>query len=81
MTLEVFRNKDTGGVGNALGCNIYVFDLRYQQEYSFAQPIEVRFLFANIIRENTASGYAFNLTNSILAINSDGQRHLDLKKL
>ena len=56
ITKEAFRIEVTDGVDNAVGCNLYVFDLHYLQEYSVAQPTEVSF-FANVIRENTAFGY------------------------
>ena len=63
--------------GNYLGYNLYVFDIRYQKNFASAQPIKVEFKFNNVVPAGIY-GYALVLTNKLISISSDGQRHFDL---
>ena len=56
---------------------IYVFDIRYQKNFESAQPIKVEFKFDGVIAAGIY-GYALVLTNKLISISSDGQRHCDL---
>ena len=61
--------------GKDIGYNLYVFDIRYQKNLESAQPIKVEF------SENVPAGvygYALVLTNKLVSISSDGQRHFGL---
>ena len=50
------------------GCNLYVFDIRHQQDYSSSQPIKVRFVFRPTVPAATKIiGYALQLTNKLLS--------------
>ena len=57
--------------------NLYVFDIRYQKNYTASQPIKVEFNFDEVV-PNNVNGYALVLTNKLFSISSDGQRHFDL---
>ena len=63
--------------GNNIGYNLYVFDIRYQKNFESAQPIKVEFKFNGVIPAGIY-GYALVLTNKLISISSDGQRHFDL---
>ena len=69
-----FRSSN---VANNIGYILYVFDIRYQKFFESAQPIKVAF---KIDAVNPAGiyGYALVLTNRLIGISSDGQRHFDL---
>ena len=69
-----FRSTNNG---NNFGDNLYVFDLRYQKNFESAQPIRVEFKFDGVIPAGIY-GYALVLTNKLISISSDGQRHFDL---
>ena len=60
-----------------VGYNLYVFDIRYQQNFTASQPIKLEFKFDGIVL-NDVNGYALVLTNKLVSISSDGQRHFDL---
>ena len=70
-----FRNSNAAA--NDVGYNLYVFDIRYQKNFENAQPIKVKFKFDGVV-PNDINGYALVLTNKIVSISSDGQRHFDL---
>ena len=71
----VFR---TSNVRTAdVGYNLYLFDIRYQKEFTNSQPIKVEFKFYVFV-PNVINGYALVLTNKLVSISSDGQRHFDL---
>ena len=57
--------------------DIIYFDIRYQKRFESAQPIKVEFKFNGAVPAGIY-GYALVLTNKILSISSDGQRHFDL---
>ena len=69
-----FRSSNDG---NNIGYNLYVFDIRYQQNFASAQPIKIEFRFSEDVAAGIY-GYALVLTNKLVSINSDGQRHFDL---
>ena len=74
ITEDDFRSSNEG---NNIGYNIYAFDIRYQKNFENAQPVKVELKFS----ENIAAGiygYALVLTNKLVSISSDGQRHFDL---
>ena len=62
---------------NDIGYNLYVFDIRYQKNFTNPQPIKVEFKFDGVF-PNGINGYALVLTNKLISISSDGQRHFDL---
>ena len=69
-----FRSSNDG---KNIGYILYVFDIRYQKNFESPQPIKVEFKFS----ENVPAaryGYALVLTNNLISINSDGQRHFDI---
>ena len=58
--------------------NFYVFDLNHQKEKIAAQPIRIEFKFsADVIAQNYVA-FALVLSNRLVSISSDGQRHFDL---
>ena len=59
-----------------IGYFLCVFDIRYQKNFESAQPIKVAFKFDGFIPAGTY-GYAVVLSNRLLSISSDGQRHFD----
>ena len=69
-----FRSSNDG---NNIGYNFYVFDIRFQKNFESAQPIKIEFKFDGVIPTGIY-GYALVLTNKLISITSDGQRHFDL---
>ena len=63
--------------GNDLSYKLYVFDVRCQKDLESAQPIKVEFKFSENIPAGIF-GYPLVLTNKLVIISSDGQRHFDL---
>ena len=63
--------------GDNFGYKIYAFDIRYHKNFDTSQPIKVEFEFDGVIPAGI-KGYALVVTNRIIGISSDGQRHLDL---
>ena len=57
--------------------NLYVFDKRYQQQFTASQPIQVELKFDGVVSKDI-NGYALVLTNKLVSVCSDGQRHFDL---
>ena len=70
-----FRTSNVAA--NDIGYNLYVFDIRYQKNFTNSQPIKVEFKFEGVV-PNDINGYALVLTNKLISISSDGQRHFDL---
>ena len=62
---------------NDIGYNLYVFDIRYQKNFTNSQPIKLEFKFEGVVN-NDINGYALVLTNKLVSVSSDGQRHFDL---
>ena len=75
ITQEDFRSSNVAA--NDVGYNLYVFDMRYQKNYTASQPIKVEFKFDGVV-PNNVNGYALVLTNKLVSISSDGQPHFDL---
>ena len=69
-----FRSSNDG---NNIGFNLYVFNIRYQKNFESVQPINVEFEFDGAVPAGIY-GYALVLTNRIISISSDGQRHFDI---
>ena len=72
---EDFRSSNA--TANDVGYNLYVFDIRYQKNYTASQLIKVDFKFDGIV-PNNVNGYALVLTNKLVSISCDGQCHFDL---
>ena len=72
---EIDFKSSNDGVN--IGYNLYVFDIRYQKILVSAQPIKVEFKFDGVVPAGIY-GYALVLTNRLVSISSDGQRHFDL---
>ena len=70
-----FRTSNVAA--NDTGYNLYVFDVRYQKNFTNSQPIKVEFKFEGVV-PNDINGYALVLTNKLVSISSDGQRHFGL---
>ena len=70
-----FRTSNVAA--NDISYNLYVFDIRYQKNFTTSQPIKVEFKFDGVVR-NDINGYALVLTNKLVCKSSDGQRHFDL---
>ena len=62
---------------DVVGYNLYVFDVRYQKNFTNSQPIKVEFKFVGVVPIDI-NGYALVLTNKMVSISSDGQRPFDL---
>ena len=60
-----------------VGYKLYVFDIRYQENFTVAHPIEVDFKIDGGV-PNDMNGYALVLTDSMVSVSSDGQRRYDL---
>ena len=60
-----------------IGYNFYVFDKRYQKKFTVSQTNRVQFKFSRVVPDGII-GYALVLTNKLVSISSDGQRHFDL---
>ena len=63
--------------GNNIGYNLYVFDMRYQENFESAQPNKVKFKIGGFVPAGIY-GCALVLTKKLISISSDGQRHFDL---
>ena len=75
ITEEDFRTSNVAA--NDVGYKLYVFDIRYQKNYTASQPIKVEFKVDGVV-PNNVNGYALVLTNKVVSISSDGQRHFDI---
>ena len=69
-----FRTSNVAA--NDIGYDLYVFDKRYQKNFTISQPIKVEFEFEGVV-SNDFNGYALVLTNKLVSVSSDGQRHFD----
>ena len=78
ITRKDFITSKNCPAGNP-GYNLYVFDIHHHQDYSSAQPIEVRFDFRPAVPAVTnLIGYALLLTIKKVSIFSDGPRQFHL---
>ena len=57
--------------------NLYVFDIRYQKNFTNSQPIKKEYKFDRLVLDDI-NGYASVLTNNLVSTSGDGQRHFDL---
>ena len=69
--------RTSNDAANDIVYNFYVFDIRYQKNFTSSQPIKVVFKFEGVV-PNDINGYALVLTNKLVSVSSDGQRHFDL---
>ena len=69
--------RRSNAAANDIGYNLYVFDIRYQKNFTNSQPIKVEFKFEGVV-PNDINGYGLVLTNKLVSKSSDGQRHFDL---
>ena len=60
-----------------VGYKLYVFDIRYQQNFTAARPIKAKFEFGGVV-PNNVNGYVLVLTNELDSVSSDGRKHIDL---
>ena len=65
---------------NDIGYNLYVFHIGYQENWEAALPIRKKFKYPASIPAGLY-GYALMLTNKLVTISSEGQRHFDLIKV
>ena len=68
--------RTSNAAANDVGYNLYVFDVRYQKNFTNSQPIKVEFKLDGVVL-NDINGYALVLTNKLVSVSSDGQRHFD----
>ena len=59
-----------------VGYKVYVFDIRYQQNFTASQSIKLEFIFNGVV-PNGLKGYVLVLTNNLFSISGDGQKHFD----
>ena len=59
-----------------VGYNFYVFDIRYQQNFTASQPIRVELNFDGVVPYDI-NDHALVLTNKIVSVSSGEQRHFD----
>ena len=69
--------RSSNAAANDVGYNLYVFDIRYQKNFTNSQPIKVEFKFDGVV-PNDINGYALVLTNKLVTVSSDAQHHFDL---
>ena len=69
-----FRSSNEG---ENVGYNLNVFDERYHEKLEAVQPTKVEIKFWENVFVGIY-GYALLLTNKLVSIGSDGQRHFDL---
>ena len=69
-----FRSSNEG---NAVGYNLYVFDIWYQENFTAAQPSKVEFKIDGVV-QSFLNGFTFVLTKRLVFIISDEQRHFAL---
>ena len=62
-----------------VGFNLCVFHIRYQQSFTASHLLKVKFKLDGIVPIDI-NGHALVLTNELVCISSDGQRHFHLIK-
>ena len=72
MSDDDFRSSNVRA--DDVGYNSCVFDITYQKKFTTSQPIKVEFKFGGVVPDNI-NGYALVLTNKLISISTDGQRH------
>ena len=56
---------------------MYIFYIRYQENFTAAQPIKLQFKFDGFVPYNVI-GYALIITNKVVNVSCDGQGHFNL---
>ena len=69
--------NDAGEDEDTVDYILYVFDIRYQKTLEPAQPIKIEFIDSEDVSVGIL-GFALVLTNKLVSVSSDGQRHFDL---
>ena len=79
--LQPFKSYDNFKSSNVMaddiGYDLDVFDIKYQQNFTASQPIEVEFKIDGVV-PNVINRYALVLANKLFCASSHGQRHFDL---
>ena len=70
-----FRSSNVSFV--RIGYNLFVLDVRIQQNFTASQSIKVEFKYHGVA-PNDINGYALVLTKRLVSVSSDGQKHFDL---
>ena len=60
-----------------VGYNRYNLHIRYEPNFTSLQPIKLECKFDGVV-PNDIKGYALMLTNNLVSISSDGQKHFIL---
>ena len=60
-----------------VGYMLYVFVIRYQQNFTASQPFKVEFEFDGVV-PNDLNAHGLVLRNQLVSVSSDGQRHFNL---
>ena len=71
---DEFRSSNVRA--DEVGYNLYVFDIRYQKNFTNSQFIQVEYKFDGVVL-NDINGYALVLTTKLVSISSDEQRPFD----
>ena len=72
ISADDFRSSNVRA--DDVGYNLYVFDI--SEKFTASQPIKVKIKFDGVV-PNDIKGYALVLTNKIISLGSDEQRHFD----
>ena len=72
---EEFRSSNVRA--DDVGSIFYIFDIRYQKNFTASQPSKVEFKFDGVV-PNGINGFALVLTNKLVSISSGGQQNSDL---
>ena len=79
--LQPYISDEGFGTSNVrvddVGYKLYIFDRKYQENFTDSQPIKVEFKFDGVV-PNDINGYPLVSTNKLVSINSDGNSHFDL---
>ena len=75
MSYDKFRSLNVRA--DNTGCNLYVFVIGYQQNFTTSQPIKKELLFDGVVPIDI-NRYALVLPNNLVPKSSDGQRHFDI---
>ena len=57
--------------------NLYVFDTRYQKDFTASQPLKVEIEIDGVVLDNI-NGYDLVITRKLNSVISDGERQFDL---
>ena len=59
---------------NDVSFQLYVFEIRYQKDFTAAHPTKKEFKISEVIPAG-ANGFALKLKNKLISNSSEGQRH------